>query len=186
MISSPRTIANDIPALILPVSRSWLLSAPVDDANLLDADFVVGDNLFTRSRRFCMGCSDNSPLFAYTIIVFDGTYMTQRMLPELANRYLSIDGELPYYFTVVRANVPQEIVYSSRQQTGSQELVIDARVPLLTLRLDQFHRLVSEASNGINGSGERPLRFAIGVVQGENLAGAATDGWELHLTHRLG
>lgn len=186
VISSPRTIANDIPALILPVSRSWLLSAPVDDANLLDADFVVGDNLFTRSRRFCMGCSDNSPLFAYTIIVFDGTYMTQRMLPELANRYLSIDGELPYYFTVVRANVPQEIVYSSRQQTGSQELVIDARVPLLTLRLDQFHRLVSEASNGINGSGERPLRFAIGVVQGENLAGAATDGWELHLTHRLG
>ena len=186
VISSPRTIANDIPAMILPVARSWLLSAPVDDTNLLDADFVVGDNLFTRSRRFCMGCSDESPLFAYTIIAFDHGYMTQTMLPELAKRYLSVDGDLPYYLTVVRANAPRDIIYSSNQHADSQAMTIDAKVPLLTLRLEEFHRLVSEASNGINGSGDRPLRFAIGVVQGEDLAGASANGWELQLTHRLG
>lgn len=186
VISSPQTIADDIPAMLLPVARPWLLSAPIGDTNLIDADFVVGDNLFTRSRRFCMGCSDDSPLFAYTIIVFDRAVMTQTMLPELAKRYLSIDGSLPYYFTVVRANAPGDIIYSSQQPISSRAAVIDAKAALLTLRLDQFHRLVSEGGGAINGSGDRPLRFAIGVVQGENPDTITTGGWELHLTHRLG
>lgn len=186
VISSPRTIADDIPAMILPVARSWLLSAPVGDTNLIDADFVVGDNLFTRSRRFCMGCSDDSPLFAYTIILFNRSFMTQTMLPDLAKRYLSIDGELPYYLTVVRAEASQEMIYSSRPLSMTSDRTIDAKAPLLTLRLDQFHRLVSEAGSAINGSGERPLRFAIGLVQGENPDLGSSAGWELQLTHRMG
>ncbi|HEU5089767.1 MAG TPA: hypothetical protein VFT99_20065, partial [Roseiflexaceae bacterium] len=88
VVNSPDPVADTIPALVIPVARPWLLTSTSDESDLLDADFVIGRSIFTRSRQHCQNCQANSPLFAYTIVTLKQSYLYDTFMPMLARRHL--------------------------------------------------------------------------------------------------
>jgi signal transduction histidine kinase len=179
--NSPLPIAEELPALIIPAARPWLLSEPTNAASeLIEADVMLGGGVFARSRRPCLNCSGDGPLFAYTIVRFDRQAIEQRFIPTLATRHLGgvVDD---YHLTIISRSNPQMLIFQSH--AAAVDAKADAIANLLTIRLDEFNRLLGESA-----STDRRFRIAIGVVQGNDPTEAepAEHGWQLRLTHRAG
>src|SRR5262245_6894360 len=83
--STPEPVAEDLPALIIPLSRMSLLSDRQQVA--IEADFFVGDTVFAWPRRPCAYCPpqvNTGPLFGYTVVMLDRAYIQQEFIPALA------------------------------------------------------------------------------------------------------
>jgi two-component system, OmpR family, sensor histidine kinase SenX3 len=187
--NSPVPIAEDLPALVIPVARPWLMSPQqVESTNLLElnADVIIGGGIFTRSRRPCLNCGSEGPLFAYTIVKLNTKALANEIIPALAQRHLGGDGLTDYNLTIVSRRDPTTIIYQS-DNSPTPLATPDATADLLTLRLDEFNRLMVE----IGRDQEQPshLRIAIGVVGTNSTAvieGADQSGWQLRLSHKAG
>jgi signal transduction histidine kinase len=203
VVDSPNPVADPIPALVIPVARPWLLTSSTDESDLIDADFVIGRSIFTRSRRNCQNCAANSPLFAYTIVTLSRPYLTDTFIPLLIRRHLGAEGMSTYHLEIVSHSIDDQIVYTSgygapersvasAAAAGGRLEPADATAELFTLRMDEFNRLVFDGQgNGVpDEAGQRPLRIAIGMMQApENSTGVTerpTSGWQLRLSHQAG
>jgi signal transduction histidine kinase len=201
VMNSPNAVADTIPALVIPVARPWLLTSTSDESDLIDADVVIGRNIFTRSRRNCQNCEANSPLFAYTIVRLNQAYLSDTFIPLLIRRHLGVEGGSTYRVEIVSHSLGDRAIFS---QPGSQQgdqpdaasaarqAAPDAHAELFTLRMDEFNRLVfdGQGNNLSNEANQRPLRIAIGMMEAPEGSGSTSDaptsGWQLRLTHQAG
>lgn len=178
-------IREDVPALIFPVPRLEL--RPPAEGTHSDGAFPI----------------------RYGVIVLDGTYLKEELIPALAERHLSSGEGLDYSVEIARRNEPASVFYrhgSPRQ--GKNPAPGDASVELFSLRLVDANRdlLVgadfgSEAGIMLSrrGAAVRLGRRAAGiratgvvhtfnVVMPPRLAAPPPSGgrWRLTLTHRVG
>jgi signal transduction histidine kinase len=199
--STPAAIAEDIPALIIPLSRMSLLSDRQQFA--IEADFFVGDTVFAWPKRPCAYCSPQvnaGPLFGYTVVILDRAYLQQEFIPALARHYFASDSGLDYNLAIVSRSDPQQVFYQSDpHQIEPAPAQADAVAGLLSVRLDEFNSLLLDNSlflgEGPPGEDRRSWRIAISTVLSDTAAPKPandtmvgdTDGhWQLTLTHRAG
>jgi two-component system, OmpR family, sensor histidine kinase SenX3 len=184
--NSPAPIDEYLPALVIPIARPWLLNAPAGETtDLIDADIVIGGGVFNRSRRPCVNCDSEGPLFAYTIVTLNQSALEEQIIPDLAQRYLG-GGLNDYYVTIVSRRTPSMLIYQSDADAPPGSMPADATANLLALRLDEFNRLLVEAGRELPTDDERRLRIAIGVVDAEGASASQTTGWQLRLNHKAG
>jgi two-component system, OmpR family, sensor histidine kinase SenX3 len=188
--NSPVPIAEDLPALVIPVARPWLMSPQqIESTNLLElnADVIIGGGIFTRTRRPCLNCSSEGPLFAYTVVKLNTRALATEIIPTLAQRHLGAGGLNDYNLMIVSRSSPETVIYQSDSAAPAPLAAADATADMLTLRLDEFNRLLVEI--GRDQAQSSHLRIAIGVV-GTNstpvIEGADQSGWQLRLTHKAG
>jgi signal transduction histidine kinase len=192
----PDSIADEVPALVIPLARMGLLTDL--QASNIDADLVFGDTIFTRPRRLCIRCQHNSPLFAYTVVTLDRTYMREQFIPAIARKYFASGDTLEYNLAIINRGDPSNIVYSSGMRV-SEMAAIDAASNLFSVRLDEVNRLLLDGTLGLDklthGGDSRSWRLAVGAVgrspydkpaSGPMLAGGDSGRWQLMLTHRAG
>jgi signal transduction histidine kinase len=154
-------IADDIPALIIPVSRLRMLQSE------------KGLNV--------------KPPFAYTVIVFDRDYLRRDFIPSLSRRCFASDDGLDYNVTITTRRDPPDLIYQS-SEAASFATSGDALVGLLSLRFDDLLSL-SGAGGGRLGSLAISLVRPRGTGDGGPTGlTASEDGgkWQLVLTHRAG
>lgn len=203
---APDQVAAEVPALLIPLSQTWLLQdlqAPHIEAELIEADFLLGGTTFTRPRQVCAWCYQaisGEPLFAYTIVTLDQAYLQQEFIPSLARRYLATGDELDVHLTIIGRDDPQLVVYrSDPRPVELSPASADAAASLLSVRVDEFNRLLldnvfQESDQQANGD-SRPRRIKFGVLGNPTpdeslddvtVAGDANGRWLLLLTHRAG
>lgn len=192
--NSPAPIDGSLPALVIPVARPWLLAAPpTDEVDPIESDLVIGGSIFTRSRRPCRTCASDGPLFAYTVVVLDRAYLQNTFIPTLAQRYLAGSNGLDYNLTIVSRSEPQQIIYQSDQRSPGIPSSTDATANLLSVRLDEFNRLLLDSAlepdDPLSGGDQRSWRISLGgdsTTDATALIGDDEGHWRLILTHRLG
>jgi signal transduction histidine kinase len=199
--SAPPSVVEDLPALIIPLSRMSLLSDRQQFA--IEADFFVGDTVFAWPRRPCAYCSPQvnaGPLFGYTIVLLDRAYLQQEFIPALARHYFTSENGLDYHLAIVNRNNPGDVFYQSDpHQAEAKPAAADAVAGLLSVRLDEFNRLLLDNAliqgEGAQGEDRRSWRIAISTVASDThspapandaLIGDADGNWQLILTHRAG
>ncbi|HEU5086675.1 MAG TPA: histidine kinase dimerization/phospho-acceptor domain-containing protein, partial [Roseiflexaceae bacterium] len=199
VVNSPDPVADTIPALVIPVARPWLLTSTSDESDLLDADFVIGRSIFTRSRQHCQNCQANSPLFAYTIVTLKQSYLYDTFMPMLVRRHLGGAEMSSYQVEIVSHSLGDRVVYPRASaatpasgQAAHAADAPDATAEMFTLRMDEFNRLVFDEQERArpDEAGQRPFRIAIGMMQpteaNSNPNEHATSGWQLRLRHQDG
>lgn len=196
-------IAEEVPALVIPLSHDWLLTDRQQRG--YNAEVLFSDPQVTPLGKGCWTCpslprSRNEPLFAYTIATLDRSYLQREFIPSLAGRYFSSDGALDYNLSIVSRGNPHTIIYQSDPQQARQANTSgDAAIGLLSLRLDEFNRLLLDVAlrqgEVSDGGTRRNDRIAIGILgptpSQESAAGTSLMGdnnglWQLVLTHRAG
>ncbi|MFL5801122.1 MAG: sensor histidine kinase [Roseiflexaceae bacterium] len=199
--STPPPVAEDLPALIIPLSRMSLLSDRQQFT--IDADFFAGDTVFAWPKRPCAYCAPQvnaGPLFGYTIVLLDRAYLQQEFIPALARHYFASDSGLDYNLAIVSRHDPQQIFYQTDPRPARvMPAVADAVAGLLSVRPDEFNSLLLDNSlilgEGTQGEDRRSWRIAISTVisaahppepGAEALLGDADGRWQLVLTHRAG
>jgi signal transduction histidine kinase len=198
---TPAPVMEDIPALIIPLSRMALLADR--DNTELDADFFVGDTILARPRRSCPYCPNNpvnaSPLFGYTVVLLDRAYLQQEFIPALARHYFTSDSGLDYNLTIASRADPKQVFYESNpHQTDLAPSAADIRAGLLSVRVDEFNRLLLDNTvllgNGTPGEDRRSYRI-LSTISADTptpspedaaMVGALDGRWQLMLTHRAG
>jgi signal transduction histidine kinase len=197
----PAPIVEDLPALVIPLSRMALLA---DRENYeLDADFFIGDTVLSTPRRTCPYCPNNpsnaGPVFGYTVALLDRAYLQQEFIPALARHYFASDRGLDYNFTIASRVDPQQVFYESNpRQAEVVPSAADVRAGLLSVRMDEFNRLLLDDTillgNGAPGEDRRSYRILSTIPadaptprpEDANLVGAPDGRWQLMLTHRAG
>jgi signal transduction histidine kinase len=198
--NAPAPIAEDVPAVVIPLSHMSLLSDRLQPD--LDADFFVGDQVFTSPRKLCPYCSpvdSTGPLFAYTIVVLDHSYLQQEFIPALAHHYFTGENGLDYNLTIVsRADSKRVFFQSDPRQTELTPASADVVAGLLNVRLDEFNRLLLDDSMLMGqtpGDDRRAYRIAISRVaspaptpapDSTTMVGDTDGRWQLLVTHRAG
>ena len=132
-------IAEDIPALVIPVMPPALFPPP-EKADVLH--------------------QIEHPSFpGYTVVKLNLDYIKQEFIPALAGRYFSGGDGLDYNLAVVSRSNPANIIYrSDQEQPGEALLSADATANILDLRLDQFDVLVLERNTRAAGETRAPAR----------------------------
>jgi signal transduction histidine kinase len=132
-------IAEDIPALVIPVMPAPLFPPPEKR------------DVFEQIER---------PSFpGYTIVKLNLDYIKQEFIPALTGRYFSGGDGLDYNLAVVDRSNPANIIYrSDPEQSGGRLLLADATANILDLRLDQFDVLVLERNTRAAGETVAPAR----------------------------
>lgn len=199
--SAPAPVFESLPALVIPLSRMSLLTDRQQFA--IEADFFLGDTVFTWPHRPCAYCTpqiSSGPLFGYTIVTLNRDYLQHEFIPALARHYFTSDNVLNYNLTIVNHNNPQQVFYQSdpHQQLESTLKNADVTTGLLNVRLDEFDRLLLDntfiRSTDTQADERRPWRIAISTVASDTLttsadptlAGTSDGPWQLILTHRAG
>ncbi len=196
--SAPPPVVEDLPALIIPLSRMSLLSDQQQVA--IEADFFVGDTVFAWPRRPCAYCSPQvnaGPLFGYTVVLLDRAYLQQEFIPALGRHYFASESGLDYHLAIVDRNNPQDVFYQSDpSQAEIKPSTADAVAGLLNVRLDEFNRLLLDNAlilgSGAQGEERRSWRLAITsdihnpAPASDALFGDADGNWQLVLNHRAG
>ncbi|MEO7911710.1 MAG: HAMP domain-containing sensor histidine kinase [Roseiflexaceae bacterium] len=187
-------IDDKIPAVVIPVSHMDLLSDP--QAAQLDVDLDFGESVFRRKN--CPRCAaNNRPLVAYTVVTFDIPYLRQEFIPSLAAKYFASNGQLDYNLAIVSRKEPDWLFYHSNSNMYEQAPANgDATINLLSVRLDEFNRLLLDDSFDLSDlpamSDSRAWRIAVSrspiaePASGTALAGSAGGRWQLILNHQAG
>jgi signal transduction histidine kinase len=172
--NAPELVAEEIPALVIPVSNVPALS---------------------KQQK-----PEAASLYGYTVVTLDQDYLNQQFIPSLARQYFSGDGkELDYNLTIISRQEPQKIIYQSDSQTTrAAPAKGDAAVNILGVELNSFLSLSVDRSfrneSLPGGPGRLPLSsLAISIQRSpdEHASDPSTLGsenghWQLILTHRVG
>lgn len=193
----PEPIAAEVPALMIPVSRTYLLSdtQEVD----VEARFMFGSTILRRADRGCIACplgARGGPLFAHTLVTLKRDYLTNQFVPELAHRHFG-EGASDYTVAIVSRDDPVQVVYrSDPQMHNDPQASGDATVDILAVRLDELNRFLLDNSLRLDeldgGSQQGSPSITIGVLgrdRGVAAGGAQTPvqgQWQLIITHRAG
>jgi signal transduction histidine kinase len=197
----PAPVAEDLPALIIPLSRMALLSDR--ENNELDADFFIGDTVLSAPRRSCPYCPNNQagsgPVFGYTVALLDRAYLQQEFIPALVRHYFAGDHGLDYNFTIASRADPQQVFYESNsRQVNISPTAADVRAGLLSVRMDEFNRLLLDDTillgSDAQGEDRRSYRILSTIPadaptpkpEDAAMVGAPDGRWQLMLTHRAG
>lgn len=192
----PDAVVPEVPALVIPLSRSWLL---LDRQEYLLADVLFSNTILTSPRRGCLYCQPSSQaplLFAHTIVVLNQSYIEQEFIPLLARRYFSGDDGLDYSLTIVDRADPQSIVYQSNALATGNPGAADATSNLMGIQFDKLNQLLLDDAfqlEDLSTDSPRGARVAIGVLGQQQTTPASeavsedgTGRWQLVLTHRTG
>jgi signal transduction histidine kinase len=183
-------VYEPLPALLVPPTRSWLLS---DRETLdIDADLIFSDAVLTEPRGFCATCRRgalDAPLFAHTVVLLDERYIREIMLPSLLQRYLPAEAGMDFHAVVVSQGNPAHLVYASPSSlTVADGRSGDAGTTLFSIQYEYLNRLLldndfrslsSTAANTAN-------RVTIGIMGAEPQTTADSGAWRLLLKHRMG
>jgi len=192
--NTPDPVADDIPALVIPVAHMELLADPLNPD--IDSDLVFGETILR--RRTCSRCKTSEyPLFAYTVVTLDQQYLWQHYIPALARKYFANGDKLDYNVAIVSRKDPSKLVYHSNTSTYESAPVSgDASAFLFSLRLDEVNRLLIDDTlrlGDLPDTGDRQSwRIAVGrtpfekPASGAALAGDQGGRWQLLITHRAG
>jgi signal transduction histidine kinase len=192
--NTPDPVADDVPALVIPVAHMELLSDPQSPD--IDSDLVFGETIW--KRRTCARCKvDQIPVFAYTVVALDQQYLSQRYIPALANKYFASGDQLDYNVEIVSRREPDKLLYRSNPDADEPTPDGgDARAFLFSLRLDEVNRLLIDDTlrlGDLPDTGDRQSwRIAVGrntleqPASGAALAGDQGGRWEVIITHRAG
>jgi signal transduction histidine kinase len=181
--SSPEPVAGEVPALLVPIARTWLLS---DQQQLdLEASFLYGDTIISSADGACLSCEPmqgGADLLAHVVVTLDRNYLQQEFIPALAQRYFADGDGLDYNLAIVSSADPSRVVYRSGPAVPTD--YGDAAVDLLSVRLDELNRfLLDDSLRTDDEKGRAPL--AVGIVT-RGAGEAAPGGWRLLVTHRAG
>ena len=194
--NAPDAVADDVPALVIPVANMARLSDPKSADVESDIEVVINDRVI--KRRPCPRCKPQpDPIFAYTVAALNPAYLWQQFVPQLAGKYFANGGSVDYNLAIVRRDEPTRLMYHSN--SGTYELAPssgDAETSLFSLRLDEINRLLIDDTlrlNDLPDAGDRPSwRIAVGraadsPASDRGSAGGMDAGrWKLILTHRSG
>ncbi|NTW01505.1 MAG: HAMP domain-containing histidine kinase, partial [Oscillochloris sp.] len=184
-------IETDFLALLVPVSRPWLLSNQQDLG--IDADLLFSDLLFSGTYVRCSRCIPemlDTPLLAHTIIAVDQDYIAATLLPSLVERYFPGDSKLDYHIAVLDQADPAQVIYRSDTSLEPAAFATsDAAASLFELSYAELNALMLANSGRPGSSGDQ--RIAIGVLgrSGDALTTpeqADRGHWRLALKHREG
>jgi signal transduction histidine kinase len=169
----------------------------------LDADFFIGDTVLSAPRRSCPYCPNNQanlgPVFGYTVALLDRAYLQQEFIPALVRHYFASDHGMDYNFTIASRADPQQVFYESNpRQANISPTAADVRAGLLSVRMDEFNRLLLDDTimlgSDTQGEDRRSYRI-LSTIPAEAptpkpedaaMVGAADGLWQLMLTHRAG
>ncbi len=199
--AAPAPVAEDVPALIIPLSRMALLADR--ENNELDADFFIGDTVLSTPRRSCPYCPNTQPnpgpVLGYTVVLLDRAYLQQEFIPALARHYFASDRGLDYNFTIASRADPRQVFYESNPRQGDgAPAPADVRAGLLSVRVDEFNRLLLDDTillgNGTQGEDRRSYRILSTIPadapapapEDSTMVGAQDGRWQLMLSHRAG
>lgn len=192
-------IVEDIPALIIPPSRSWLLTDPQEGD--LAADQVYGDAFVFSEYGECWQCQPESrfvPSVGYTMVTINDTYLTSTFIPELNQQHFTSDNQLDYHVAIVNRNNHKDVIYQSHpDMTITNAATADRTTPLLSVRVNELNRLFIDMTSGKVQPPDQPSqdRLFLQVVPRESLDSEATNAiaikdsrgrWQLMLQHRYG
>ncbi|HEX5691474.1 MAG TPA: histidine kinase dimerization/phospho-acceptor domain-containing protein, partial [Roseiflexaceae bacterium] len=199
--AAPPPVVGDIPAVIIPLAR---MSQLADRQNSdLEPDYFFGDTVFSSQRRDCPYCPpriDAGPLFGYTIVMLDRDYLKREFIPALARYYFTNTRGMDYNLTIINRNTPDQPFYTSDPHQATVEPVnADVRAGLLSVRLDEFNKLLLDNSRlsdaDRRGEYHRSMQITMRTIRlveankmpdSEPPLGAADGQWQLLLTHRTG
>ncbi len=193
-------VAADVPALLIPLSRLYLLS---DRQNLdIWADLIFSDTVLPQSLRSCPTCrsSEFAPLFGHTIVRLDRDYMEQVFIPDLVKRNFAAVDSAEYRMTIISAADPHRVVYQSDPESDSNKLKMsDAQVELFSVRFDELNRLLlatgSRAEDPSTKDVPKGERVTVGILGRVKTANGGTEPatlgkslahWHLLIQHRAG
>jgi signal transduction histidine kinase len=199
--SAPPPVAGDIPAVIIPLAR---MSQLADRQNSdLEPDFFFGDTVYSSQRQPCPYCPpqiDAGPLFGYTIVMLDREYLQREFFPALARYYFASPHGMDYNLTIASRDNPQQRFYASDpHQAEVAPVNADVRAGLLSVRMDEFNKLLLDnsmlpgAERG--GPDRRSVQISLRTIRlvhsnqmpdSDPQIGAADGQWQLLLTHRTG
>ena len=192
-------VIEDIPALIIPPSRSWLLTD--EQEGDLAANQLYGDALMLDRLGECVHCQSESstvPKVAYTVVTINNEYLTSTFIPELIQQHFTSDKQLDYHVAIVSYGEPEQVVYQSHVDVPVVDSGhADQTISLLSVRVNELDRLLVDMPSGKtqppNQSAED--RFYIQVVtrdplNAENISNVEMNEnrgrWQLLLQHRYG
>jgi signal transduction histidine kinase len=183
--SSPEPVAAEVPALLIPVARTWLLS---DEQKLdFEASFLFGDTIIAPADEACLSCDSvqgGTPLFAHTVVTLNRDYLKSHFIPALASRYFGGAHGLDYHLTIVNGQAPEQTIYRS-DPSAVPRGAGDATVDLLSVRLDELNRFLLDDSLRTADEDTSPL--AIGIVSRNPAEDRGPMGaWRMVITHRAG
>src|SRR5258706_10294190 len=132
----------------------------------------------------------------FAIAVLDLDYISQELIPELANRYFSSGGALDYNLAIVSRRDAARVIYNS-QPVASEMLnrSPDATAELFALRLDKIASLLPDsllAESAAGGGHPGRLAYRVFSVQQVEkapinpLTSESEGRWQLVLKHRVG
>lgn len=180
-------IIDDVPALLIPVSRIWMLSDQQQSG--INADLIYGDALVPQNQRGCWQCpkgETNTSLSAYTIVTLNTAYLTDTFIPMLAHRYFASGNTLDYQLVITSQHTPDHVIYRSVSAVSAPaRAASDETVTILNLRIDELSQLL--LNNAMRQTAANPddanERMAIGILgRDTNIDGH----WQVTLTHRDG
>lgn len=192
-------VIEDIPALIIPPSRSWLLTD--NQEGDLAANQVYGDALMLSEFGECWRCQSTSnsvPSVAYTMVTINDDYLTNTFIPELIQQHFTSEKQLDYHVAIVNGNNPDQVIYQSHADVPiADSAQADQTASLLSVRVNELNRLLVDMIPGKTQAPNQSLedRFFLQVVTRESLdseyahdVGVSESGgrWQLILQHRYG
>ncbi|KPV51052.1 hypothetical protein SE17_23420, partial [Kouleothrix aurantiaca] len=194
--NAPDSVADEVPALVIPVANMARLSNPQSTDVDSDIEIVINDRVI--KRRLCPRCKPQpNPIFAYTVAAFDTSYLWQQFVPDLAHKYFATAGSVDYNLAIVRRDQPTRLMYHSN--SGTYELAPaagDAETSLFSLRLDEINRLLIDDTLRLGDlpdtSDRRSWLFAMDRAAKPSTPtrnephGVDAGRWKLILTHRSG
>jgi signal transduction histidine kinase len=187
-------IAEDLPALVVGVSRSWMLS---DEDSGIDADLLFSDLMLPTRPGSCASCQSATsrvPLFAYTVLMLDQQYIAETLLPDLAERYFSTESGLVYHLDVLSRGTGGIPIYrSDARQPAALLGGGDVSVGLFDISYTKLNRLLLDGSLRLEEpASDQPTggrRIAIGILGSEDELSSdqgAPGYWELIVRHQAG
>lgn len=190
-------VAQELPALLVGVARSWILSDREDAG--IDADLLFSDLMLPNRPGSCASCQSSTsklPLFAHTVLILDQDYIAATLLPDLAQHYFPTEDGLTYHLDVLSRNDTALPIYRSDPRQPPTPLGGgDATIGLFKVRYSDLNRLLLDSSfraEEPEAQGTSNRRIAIGILGSEDeIASSATSAegrgyWELIVRHRDG
>lgn len=190
-------ISRELPAILVDVARSWILSDRQDTG--IDADLLFSDQILPNRPGSCVSCQSATsrlPLFAHTVLILDQDYIARHVLPDLARRYFPEEGGLLYHLDVVDRTDPARPIYRSdphRPPAGPGDG--DAASGLFQVSYADLNRMLLDDNMRSATPGAEPetgRRIAIGILGSDDETAGATPNserggyWELIVRHRAG
>ena len=192
-------VIEDIPALIIPPSRSWLLTD--NQEGDLAANQVYGDALMLSEFGECWRCQSQStsvPSVAYTMVTINDDYLTNTFIPELIQQYFTSEKQLDYHVAIVNRSNPDQVIYQSHTDVPIADSAhADQTTSLLSVRVNELNRLLVDMTSGKTQPPDQSSedRFFLQLVTRESLNSELTSDlglsenrgrWQLILQHRYG